>query len=82
MQNTMSTMAAQQLQQILPTIRLRDADIIQYVVRHNTENIQSASSDSSFESACDTADDESLGTQRMATEVSGNLRPLTQLTVK
>jgi len=58
MLSTVSVMVSQQLQQIVPTIRLRDADIFHYIMRQSAA-VESLSSDSSFESACDTADETS-----------------------
>jgi len=52
MQAMMSNMAIQQLQMIVPLIRLTDDDIQQYVIFHSSA-ADSVSSDNSFTSACD-----------------------------
>lgn len=69
MQTTMSQMATQQLQQILPSIHLRDEDIHQYIVRCTTENNESLSSESSFESAVDVTDDLSQETNHVCINI-------------
>ena len=69
MLSTVSLMVAQQLQQIVPTIRLREADIYQYIVREGAKQLESHSSDSSFESACDTADETSQEANQPVSQV-------------
>ena len=56
MQNTMLEMCGHQLRQIVPQIQITVDDIQQYVVVRSSEDV-AMSSDSSFESAVDSAED-------------------------